>query len=1518
MIYKTKIWKIAVLVVLGITFIGTASAVDLRGSNVVMENNADYKLIESITPMRSIYNYTSTQDASKTLSSYELLFKCGSVNLTEGLDYSLSAKTASTTTDKKNTENILVQFYHDPNPAQINELKNIGFAEMDYIPNDAFFASVPIVNITKLANMPFVRVVSQIRPEWKISPSLSEQMVNSLYEEFDVLVITFVDKEYSGLTKLENRAYGATLNYNQVIDLAKDNNIKWIQIKSIDRQMLSESIPLISANDVWVGTGTPTGSGVKVGVIDSGIDPNHDHFSSVTKIYARDWVDGGDPIDDQKNGHGTHVAGIIAGSSTCYGVPLKGVAPDATLIIERIFDKTGAYKGGTHSEIFDEVVNKGASIVSCSWGHDSNMIYDAGDRAVDNYARNHPDVLFVFANGNGPKDNNVSSPAIAKNVVAVGAIQDGSTWGTTPTVDKYGASNVDLISDLNDLDGPADGRIKPDVLAPGEKITSSIPWNSYNTWKGTSMATPHVAGLAALYKELYPAATSNQIKTALIHAAFKLEDKQGQTGYLQGLGKVEALNTLYNMSYESKNEHFYGTVGEFPLYPTEQTFTVDVPPDAKKLVVTMCYMDRAGSESVSLALVNNLDLSIVSPSGLEFVDWSSVDNVEKIILLEGVLQTGTWTIKVKATDIPGIVEVCQGYDGYVSVITEDPILDVDVPSSVITNVNEDFTLNITAFASGKLVSGVYVTVESQNSDMIQTGGSSGYILGDMKGETETVSPTFKSSKTGTFMDVITVNMGSTDAGIQTKKVTVEVTGGDGCGTLVNGTISTDTTWTVAGSPYIVDGDVTVYGTDGPDSITTLTIEPGVTVKFDKSMDLTIGSVSSSQPGALIANGSPSNKITFTSSNVTPTAGDWGRIYFSSFSDDATSLLNNCVIEYGGSGSGNVYCYQASPTISNCTIRSSSSNGIYCFSGLPSVTGCTMTGNQASGVYAVSSSYPIISGNTISNSGSYPIRISADAAKGVSRNSCSSNNKTGVEIYGGTVSHDGTWSKQDYVITSDVTVKGKDGPDSITTLTIEPGVTMKFDKSMDLTIGSGSSSQPGALIANGSPSNKITFTSSNVTPTAGDWGRIYFSSFSDDATSLLNNCVIEYGGSGYGNVYCYQASPTISNCTIRNSSSNGIYCFSGSPYVTGCTMTGNQMSGIYVTGTSTPCIRYTNMYNNSACNVYNAQSSDITAPNNWWGTTDTDAINNSIYDHYDISYYGIVYYNPYLNAHAGTNDTTPPTLIITSPAPNTTIYTYTITITGTAYDTSGIASVTVNDALASGTGDWSIWSAEVTLTGGVNTITAIVIDNAGNQNSTTITVYLAGTSTLSVGSANAPTNSTITVPVSIENVENISGISFDMLYNSSVVTVSSVSANESFVGSSIIQNIDNVNGTTRVALTNSNLISASAETPVIDIAFNITGGSGSSTSLNMQNVKFNDSESNPYTPAVVVDGQITVGIKGDFNGNGRVDIGDVAKVAFMVAGKVPEDLNADFNGNGRVDIGDAAKIAFFLAGKVSEL
>jgi hypothetical protein len=215
------------------------------------------------------------------------------------------------------------------------------------------------------------------------------------------------------------------------------------------------------------------------------------------------------------------------------------------------------------------------------------------------------------------------------------------------------------------------------------------------------------------------------------------------------------------------------------------------------------------------------------------------------------------------------------------------------------------------------------------------------------------------------------------------------------------------------------------------------------------------------------------------------------------------------------------------------------------------------------------------------------------------------------------------------------------------------------------------------------------------------------------------------------------------------------------------------------------------------------------------------------------------------------------------------------------------------------------------------VTLTVTDDYGHTCATnkTLRVVSSSAESISIGSATTPPNSTITIPISVANVTNISGISFYMLYNSSVVAVSSVSANESFVGSSITLNIDNPNGNTNIVLTNSNLISAPAETPVIDIAFNITGGSGSSTSLDLQNVEFSDVLLNPYTPAVVVDGQITVGIKGDFSGDGITDAWDITYLARSIAG-IPgyETLYSDdISGDGVVDIWDCTYLARAIAG-----
>ncbi len=173
--------------------------------------------------------------------------------------------------------------------------------------------------------------------------------------------------------------------------------------------------------------------------------------------------------------------------------------------------------------------------------------------------------------------------------------------------------------------------------------------------------------------------------------------------------------------------------------------------------------------------------------------------------------------------------------------------------------------------------------------------------------------------------------------------------------------------------YQVIGDISVSNGD------TLIIEPGVTVRFMDYYSFTIN-------GKLVAAGTESDSIRFTSGQPTANPGNWNNIRFESNSDD-NSIISYAIIEYAHNG---IYCSSSSPTINNNTISNNNLKGIYCYWSSPTISNNTISNNNDDGIYSTFSSSPIISNNTISNN-DYGISINSFSYPTISNNTINNNN-----------------------------------------------------------------------------------------------------------------------------------------------------------------------------------------------------------------------------------------------------------------------------------------------------------------------------------------------------------------------------------------------------------------------------------------------------------------------------------------------------------------------------------------------
>ncbi|MEV0621028.1 S8 family serine peptidase [Nonomuraea sp. NPDC050404] len=281
------------------------------------------------------------------------------------------------------------------------------------------------------------------------------------------------------------------------------------------RPALEDSVPQIGAPEAWAAG--YDGTGTTVAVLDTGVDATHPDLAGKVAD-QRDFT--GENATGDPHGHGTHVAGTIAGAGTDGG---KGVAPGAKLLGGRVLAADGY---GQLSWIIDGMEwaagEKRAEIVNMSLGtqEPGGPLTEAVTGLTKQYG-----TLFVIAAGNDGCDSCVGSPGDAPEALTVGA------------VDKQ-----DKLADFSSK-GPilADQAVKPDVTAPGVNITAAKPGGGEVAMSGTSMATPHVAGAAALLRQARPGLSGGELKSLLMATAKPGRDIPVDA---QGAGRIDVAAAL--------------------------------------------------------------------------------------------------------------------------------------------------------------------------------------------------------------------------------------------------------------------------------------------------------------------------------------------------------------------------------------------------------------------------------------------------------------------------------------------------------------------------------------------------------------------------------------------------------------------------------------------------------------------------------------------------------------------------------------------------------------------------------------------------------------------------------------------------------------------------------------------------------------------------------------------------------------------------------------------------------------
>ncbi len=594
--------------------------------------------------------------------------------------------------DPSQTGLAMVQL-HEHNGGVLDSLsKSYGLTALDFVADEGWLVRLPhppMDSLELLQSDERVRWAGPQHPGWRIHTDLltvTEHTHLALVPSSDLalggLEALSLDLLKMGATEawcgvgLCEVHYASSLQPTLLNNIMHDGRIIWTEPTYGMTLHNAVAGGIVGLDDVSANASfTLDGSGETIAIADTGIDRDHpDIVGRVAGVYTNFGLDSSSI--DSNTGHGTHVALSVLGDGT--GDPTaEGIAPAANLVMYALeHDPTGVFgRLGSIYDMLNDAEQRTARISVNAWGANGNFgHYTADSRSVDLLVSQKDTVLPLFSAGDRGSSgaSQVAAPSTGKNVLSVGTSQTGSLTGSVANISSQGPS--------------LDGRIKPDIVAPGIDICSGLAeeakspsgfscatgvhadgtTNLYMTLSGSSHATAIAGGSTALVREFLReqininSPSASLIKATVINGAKDLgtadipnaEEGWGQIDLERTILPMDgtfALNTFYDNN-KQLNAGF-GLLYSFDLDPTHG---VDI---------TLAWSDLEGSANAAQSsprLVNNLDLVLVDPSGNEWLgnDFLSgvsttggtadaVNNVERIKMEPGVLTTsGQWQIKI--------------------------------------------------------------------------------------------------------------------------------------------------------------------------------------------------------------------------------------------------------------------------------------------------------------------------------------------------------------------------------------------------------------------------------------------------------------------------------------------------------------------------------------------------------------------------------------------------------------------------------------------------------------------------------------------------------------------------------------------------------------------------------------------------------------------------------------------------------------------------------------------------------